>query len=137
MKGEELKVSRLEPITKGFKDLLVWQKAMLLVDDIFVLTSALPKEEIYGLRSQMRRAAISIPSNIAEGASRLTQKEFLRFISISHGSLAELETQVLILQKQFNAITHDFDHLFASMQEIKRMLNGLYTFIKNRAPVNS
>lgn len=136
MKSEELKVSRLEP-TKGFKDLIVWQKAMLLVDDIFILTSALPKDEISGLRSQMRRAAISIPSNIAEGASRLTQKEFLRFISIAHGSLAELETQVLILQKQFNTITHDFDNTFASIQEIKRMLNGLYTSIKNRLPVNS
>ena len=137
MKGEELKVSKLESVTRGFKDLLVWQKAMLLVDEIFIITSALPKEETYGLRSQMRRAAISIPSNIAEGASRLTQKEFLRFISIAHGSLAELETQVLILQKQFNYITHDSENTFAVMQEIKRMLNGLYTSIKNRIPVNS
>jgi len=78
------------------KDLEIWKRGMKLVKDIYKLTSTFPKEENYGLSSQMRRAAVSIPSNIAEGAARGHEKEYIRFLYIALGSLAELETQLLI-----------------------------------------
>jgi four helix bundle protein len=81
---------------KNYRDLIVWQKAMELVMLIYRATKSLPKEEIYGLRSQMRRAAVSIPSNIAEGQGRNTKRDFRNFLSIALGSLRELETQILI-----------------------------------------
>jgi four helix bundle protein len=76
----------------GHKDLNVWKKSMQFVMEIYSLTSHFPKEEIYGLTSQIRRAAVSIPSNISEGAARQTKKEFCQFLYIAMGSLAELET---------------------------------------------
>ena len=80
----------------SYKELRVWQKAMDLVFDIYQLTDSLPKEETYGLRDQMRRAAVSIPSNIAEGQARNSEKDFIRFLYIAQGSRAELETQLEI-----------------------------------------
>lgn len=77
-------------------DLRAWQEAISLVKDIYRITALFPKDEVYALTSQMRRAAVSIPSNIAEGAARTGDKEFLQFLSISRGSLSELETQVII-----------------------------------------
>jgi four helix bundle protein len=78
------------------KDLEIWQKGIELVEKIYKLTSTFPKEEIYGIISQMRRAAISYPSNIAEGAARSSRKEFIQFMYIALGTLSELETQVII-----------------------------------------
>ena len=80
----------------GFKDLIVWQKSMALTKEIYVLVKRLPKEELYALSDQMRRAAVSIPSNIAEGQGRTSPKEFAHFLSIANGSKAELETQLLL-----------------------------------------
>lgn len=80
----------------GFKDLIVWQKAMALAKEIYTLVKNLPKEEMYALSNQMRRAAVSIPSNIAEGQGRTSPKEFAQFLSIANGSKAELETQLLL-----------------------------------------
>ena len=80
----------------NYRELIVWQKAMELTKKIYSLTKDFPKEEIYGLTSQMRRAAVSIPSNIAEGQARSGTKEFAHFLSIASGSKAELETQLLI-----------------------------------------
>ena len=80
----------------SYKELAVWQKAMELVEEIYRLIKLLPKEERYALSDQMRRAAISIPSNIAEGQARESKKEFLRFLAIAQGSRAELETQLEI-----------------------------------------
>ena len=77
-------------------DLHVWQEAGVLVKDVYTVTKQFPREEIYALTSQMRRAAVSVPSNISEGAARTTKKEFLQFLSIARGSLSELETQVLL-----------------------------------------
>ena len=79
-----------------YKDLIVWQKAIDLATWIYSLTSRFPKEELYGIVSQMRRAAVSIPSNIAEGQSRQHKSEFIQFLSIAKGSLSELETQLII-----------------------------------------
>jgi four helix bundle protein len=83
-------------VKRKHHDLQVWQEAMKLVREVYRLTSSFPKEEIYALTSQMRRSVISIPSNIAEGAARNGDKEFLQFLYISRGSLSELETQVMI-----------------------------------------
>jgi four helix bundle protein len=83
-------------VKRKHHDLLVWQEAMLLVQEIYQVTARFPQEELYALTSQMRRAAISIPGNIAEGAGRTGKKEFLQFLSIARGSLSELETQILI-----------------------------------------
>src|ERR1700737_2650394 len=82
-----------------YKNLLVWQKAMTLVSRIYEVTRTFPKEEMYGLTSQIRRAAVSIPSNIAEGQARLTVGEFRQFLGMARGSLAELDTQLVISQQ--------------------------------------
>jgi len=81
---------------KTHKDLLVWQRSIELVTGIYKVTKGFPKEEIYGITSQIRRSAVSVPSNIAEGAGRKSPKEFKQFLSIALGSLSELETQVII-----------------------------------------
>jgi four helix bundle protein len=81
------------------KDLKIWQNSIQLVIEVYNLTRAFPKEELYGLSSQMRRAAISVPSNIAEGAARKNKTEYLQFLYISLGSLSELETQLIIAEK--------------------------------------
>lgn len=104
-------------------DLRVWQESINLVQGIYVLTSALPHEEVYGLSSQMRRAAVSVPSNIAEGAARSSQKEFIRFLTIARGSLSELETQVIIC-KRLNYI-EDSDNIVELMNKIFGLLGGL------------
>ena len=81
---------------QGFKDLVVWQKSFQLTREVYKTTEAFPKNEIYGLSQQMRRAAVSIPSNISEGYGRRHNKEYIQFLSISYGSLCELETQYLL-----------------------------------------
>lgn len=81
---------------RNYQDLIVWQKAMDLVEQIYSTSKSFPREEIYGLTSQLRRAAVSIPSNIAEGPGRRTTADFVRHLSISYGSLREVETQILI-----------------------------------------
>ena len=83
-------------MAKDYKDLLIWKKSMDLVVEIYRLLKKLPKEEIYGIADQMRRSAVSIPSNIAEGYNRASSKEYVRFLYIAKGSRAEIETQVLI-----------------------------------------
>lgn len=84
---------------KEFKDLRIWQKGIDLVTAIYTMTNSFPREERFGLSSQMKRAAISIPSNVAEGFRRKYKKEFLQFLNIVLGSLAELETQVVIAER--------------------------------------
>ena len=94
------------------KDLLVWQRAMLLAEAIYTVTKSFPKEERFGLVAQMRRAAVSVPSNIAEGAARRTQAEYVNFLHIARGSLAELETQALLAERlgllRFAALGEEF-----------------------------
>ena len=94
---------------------------MQLVLDVYSLTSEFPKEEIYGLTSQIRRSAVSIPSNIAEGAARGSRKEFSQFLYVALGSLAELETQLLIAQDL--GYIQELDH--DTLSEIRKMINGL------------
>ncbi len=110
---------------KNYKDLQVWQKAFDLSFSIYTNTKQLPKEEIFGLMSQMRRAAVSIPSNIAEGHGRSTNKEFSYFLKISIGSCNELETQVLLSEKLKYIDERTSITLQNECTEIVKMLNGL------------
>ena len=113
---------------KDFKQLIVWQKAMEMVTQIYKETRAFPKEEIYGLTSQIRRSAVSIPSNIAEGQGRHTKGEFVQFLGIAKGSLCEFETQILIAQnlEYLPAISS----ILETVSEVGRLLNGLLNSLK-------
>ena len=110
---------------KNHKELLVWQKAMQLVVDVYNLIRLLPKEETYGLSDQMRRAAISIPSNIAEGNARSSQKDMVHFLYIAQGSRAELETQLELCELVGYISKERLEHVLMQTQEIGRMLSGL------------
>ncbi|MHB1295983.1 MAG: four helix bundle protein [Anaerolineae bacterium] len=112
------------------KDLVVWQKAMDLVVEIYHVTGAFPREELYGLVSQMRRAAVSIPSNIAEGAARPGTAEYQRFAAIALGSAAELETQMLLAQRLAFIRPERSDILLRQLNAIRRMLCALIAQLK-------
>lgn len=107
----------------SYKQLVVWQKSIELVIEIYHLTKLFPKEELYGLISQMRRAAVSIPSNIAEGFARKHRQEYLQFIRIAFGSGAELETQIIIAQRLQFASKEKFLRAEQLLTEIMKMLN--------------
>ena len=110
---------------KSYKELIVWQKAMELVKEIFSLSEKFPKSELYGLISQMRRASVAIPSNIAEGYGRRSIKEYRQFYSIAYGSALELETQ-LILSKDLNlAPEKSFQKPELILLEVLKMLNSM------------
>jgi len=108
---------------QSFKELHVWQKAFRLVVSIYRLTDAFPSQERYGLASQMRRAVVSIPSNIAEGRQRKTRKDFLQFLHIADGSSAELETQILLSKELFPQL--DINDPLQTLNEIQRMLGAM------------
>ena len=108
-----------------YSKLIVWQKAMDLTDEIYSITKLLPKDEAFGLVSQMRRAAVSIPSNIAEGHGRVSVKDFKHFLVISQGSAAELETQLLICVRQKYLTEQQIDRSLGLCSEIGRMLSAL------------
>jgi four helix bundle protein len=110
---------------RDYRDLFVWQKAMDLVELVYRVTQSFPKEEIYGLTSQVRRAAVSVPSNIAEGQGRFSDQEFRRFLSISHGSLRELETQILIAARLSYMNESSKCEVLALASEVGRLTNGL------------
>lgn len=112
-------------IVHTYKDLIVWQKAVELVVEVYGVTNQFPKEEIYGLTSQMRRAAISIPSNIAEGKLRRSQKEFRQFLLIAFGSGGELETQIFIAKKLPKLKDLDYSKVDILLLEIMKMLNKI------------
>ncbi|WP_296623355.1 four helix bundle protein [Marivirga sp.] len=116
----------------NFKDLNVWKKARQLVKEVFLITAKFPKEEKFGLTSQIRRSAISIPSNIAEGCGRKTQKDFCNFLYIAQGSSFEFETQ-LMLSLDLGFIDNQvFDQHLNQLNEIQKMLNGLINSIENK-----
>jgi len=110
---------------KTYEDLIVWKKAVDLVVTIYSLTEKFPREEIYGLTSQIRRAAVSIPSNIAEGKMRGGQVEFKRFLLIAFASGAELETQLIIARKLPKTAKLDYNEVDSLLEEVMRMLNKL------------
>jgi len=115
---------------RRYTDLIAWQKAMDLVEGVYRLTKQFPKEELYGLVSQMRRSAVSIPSNIAEGHCRNGRREYVHHLSIALGSLGELETQVLIAQRL--GYPED-DRLLALASETGRLVVGLMHSLEKHA----
>ena len=111
-------------------ELKVWKRSISYVTTIYQLTESFPSAEKFGLTSQIRRSAVSIPSNIAEGAARQSSKEFIRFLYISMGSLSELEIQIIIC-KNLNYLTNT-DHLQNFIIDLKKMTNGLIKYLKTR-----
>jgi len=107
------------------KDLDVWKKAVSFVSDIYKITERFPNFELFGLTNQIRGAAVSIPSNIAEGAARTSQKEFSQFLSIALGSSAEVETQLLIAMNLQFISTVEYKELTIKIDDIRKMLIGL------------
>lgn len=111
-------------MARPHQKLHAWQEAIRLVKTTYLVTQAFPAEERYGLSAQMRRAAVSVPSNLAEGAARSSKKEFAQFISISQGSLSELETQAIIAAELgFLPPQHE---IFAHLERVGKLLTGLY-----------
>ena len=115
---------------KNHKELTVWQKSMELVKEVYRLVKKLPKEETYALSDQMRRAVVSIPSNIAEGNARESEKEFLRFLSVAQGSNAELETQLLICADLGYLTEKDIQYSLMLCEETAKMLRVFINKIK-------
>ena len=110
---------------KSYRDLVAWQKSMELARKIYLFTKAFPKEELYGLTSQARRAAVSVPANIAEGHARHHRKEYLQFLGIAKGSLAELQTY-LFLSEKLKFVEHaQIDSLIKDSEEVEKILAGL------------
>lgn len=118
---------------KSYKELIVWKKSMELAKEIYLLTEGFPKSEIYGIISQMRRAAVSIPSNIAEGYGRKSPKEYAQFYAISYGSAIELETQLILSKDLKLADNQSFTKSEVLLIEISKMLRSmLYTMRANQ-----
>jgi four helix bundle protein len=115
---------------KTHKDLKVWKEAMALAKGIYELTRDFPKEETYGLVSQIRRAAVSIPSNLAEGAARNSNKEFIQYLYVSLGSLAELETQLLLSRDLGYAQSKGINE---RVERVRKLLLGLIKYLKGKA----
>jgi len=111
---------------RGYRDLIAWQKAMDLADGVLDLADLLQRPQTFGLVDQMRRAAVSIPSNIAEGHGRRSRGDFIRFLSIANGSLRELETHLLLTQRRKLAPSGGLEALLAVADEGGRLLTGLH-----------
>jgi four helix bundle protein len=116
----------------GYRDLDVWQKAMTLVERSYRLTEGFPRSEEFGLRAQIRRAAVSIPSNIAEGQGRSSTGEYVHHLAIAHGSLMELETQVQIAGRLGFVLNKEVETFLDAGSEVGRMLNALITSLRAR-----
>jgi len=110
---------------KGYRDLIVWQKSMDLVTEVYSATKLLPRDEQYGLVNQLRRAVVSIPSNIAEGNSRNTTKEYVQFLNIALGSKAEVETQLEICLRLEYLGSEQIKNALALCEEVGKMLNSM------------
>jgi len=119
-------------MAQHYKDLIAWQKAMALVNAVYDLTDTFPKREIYSLTGQLRRAAVSIPSNMAEGEAHYSNREFLHFLRHSRGSLAELEIQLLISQKRNYDSESQTREVLKRADELSRFLSGLINSLKQK-----
>lgn len=115
---------------RNYRDLIAWQKSMDLVEEVCILTKRFPKEEIYALSAQTRRAAFSVPCNIAEGQGRRSDREFAQFLRIAHGSLREVETQVLIAQRLKYIAAGDTRPIIDLCEAIGRLITGLQNKLK-------
>ena len=122
-------IPELRPI-ESYKDLIAWQRAMDFVADIYATTNCFPDSERFGLASQLRRSAVSIPSNIAEGQGRISKGEFKQFLGNARGSLLELETQLLIAKKLGYIVDGKCTTLLSQSAELGRILNGLINALR-------
>lgn len=111
---------------KNYSELIAWQKAMDCVETVYAATRKFPKEELFGLTIQLRRAVVSVPSNIAEGQGRKSRAEFLHHLSIAFGSLREVETQLLIGQRLQYLSSQEVQRALTQTTEVARLINGLY-----------
>ena len=118
----------MEEQLKDHKDLDVWNVSMDFVETIYKKSASFPKEELYGLTSQIRRAAVSVPSNIAEGAARQGNKEFIQFLYFSLGSISEVETQIMLACRL--KFTNNIESILDDISRIKKMLNGLIAHLR-------
>jgi four helix bundle protein len=116
--------------TRHFRELLVWQRSMTLAKEVYKATALLPKDEMFGLRSQMRRAAVSVPSNIAEGHGRLSDHLLRVFLAQARGSLYELETQIQLTEDLQFLPPQETKILMEQCVEVSRMINGLIAVLK-------
>lgn len=119
--------------TRHFRDLLAWKKSMALAKDVYRATEQLPSKETFGLQSQMRRAAVSVPSNIAEGHGRLDDGNFRQFLAVARGSLFELQTQLELAHDLAYLAKVDFTALMRDSEEVARVLNGLLAVLDRKA----
>jgi four helix bundle protein len=117
---------------RNHKDLILWQRAVILAKEVHVLSRQFPRQEMFGLTSQVRRAAVSVASNIAEGAARRTTKDFIAFLHISRGSLAELETQLILARHFEYAHALQLVPVMALVEEVGRLLNAVISGLNRR-----
>jgi four helix bundle protein len=118
---------------KDYRELIAWQKAVDLVEAVYRATRSFPREEIYGLTSQIRRAVVSVPSNVAEGQARNSTADFLHFLSIARGSLKEVETQVIIARR-LGYIDEKLERDLTSLtEEVSRLISGLIRSLRSKA----
>ena len=122
---------------KTHKDLLVWKKSIDLVEQIYKFTKQFPKEELYGITNQMRRCAVSIPANIAEGSGRKNKAEFIQFLHIALGSASELETHLIISQRLEFLSSNSYDEIMNALNEIIKMICGLINSLNSLNPTRS
>lgn len=117
---------------QSYKELILWQKSMLAVNQVYSVVKKLPKEELYGLTLQIRRSAVSIPSNIAEGQTRNHTNEFIQFLSIANGSRAELETQLILCIQLGYLHEEEIKEILGSLAEIGKMIHKLIFRLSNK-----
>ncbi len=116
----------------NFKELLVWKKSIEFVTEIYEITASFPSEEKFGLVSQIRRSAVSIPSNIAEGNARRSSADYVQFLKIARGSGAEVETQIIISKNLGFIEEVKSEELTSKITEIMKMINGLINYLKTK-----
>ena len=121
----------------SFRDLLVWQKALALATDVYDITTAFPKSEIYGLTNQLRRASVGVPSDIAEGKGRISKREFIQMLARARGSLFEVATQLEISKRLSYVGAPEFTKLTTQCDEVGRLLNGLIRSLRVSLTANS
>jgi four helix bundle protein len=119
-------------MVSSYQDLKAWQVAMDIAEEIYLASRGLPKHELYGLSSQMQRAAVSIPSNLAEGHARSSSKEYLNHISIALGSLVELETQVILAKRLQYLNSSSAEACLQCLDELGKMIRGLQKSLKSK-----
>ena len=121
-------------VVRGYRGLVVWQRAMELVEAVYLLSGRLPHSERYGLAEQLRRAAVSVPSNIAEGHGRVHRREFLQFLSVARSSVLEIETQLLIAERVGCSASADTARALALCDEVSRMITAMHARLADGLP---